>query len=90
MEQPGAGASTNDVRMAVREVCSKYADEYWRRMDAEGAYPEAFVEEMTRLGWLAALIPEEYGGGGMSVTEASVILEEVNRSGGHAAACHGQ
>ncbi len=90
MEQPGAGASTNDVRMAVREVCSKYADEYWRRMDAEGAYPEAFVEEMTRLGWLAALIPEEYGGGGMSVTEACVILEEVNRSGGHAAACHGQ
>ena len=90
MEQLGAGGSTNDVRMAVREVCSKYADEYWRRMDAEGAYPEAFVEEMTRLGWLAALIPEEYGGGGMSVTEASVILEEVNRSGGHAAACHGQ
>ena len=90
MEHPGAGASTNDVRMAVREVCSKYADEYWRRMDAEGAYPEAFVDEMTRLGWLAALIPEEYGGGGMSVTEASVILEEVNRSGGHAAACHGQ
>ena len=80
----------NDVRMAVREVCEKYGNEYWRRMDHNRTYPEAFVTEMTDLGWLGALIPEEYGGGGMSVTEASVILEEINRAGGHAAACHAQ
>ena len=80
----------NDVRMAVREVCEKYGNEYWRRMDRDRSYPEAFVTEMTELGWLGALIPEEYGGGGMSVTEASVILEEINRAGGHAAACHAQ
>jgi acyl-CoA dehydrogenase len=80
----------NDVRMAVREVCEKYGNEYWRRMDHNRTYPEAFVTELTDLGWLGALIPEEYGGGGMSVTEASVILEEINRAGGHAAACHAQ
>jgi len=82
--------SLNDIRMAVREVCEKYGNAYWRRMDHDRAYPEAFVTEMTALGWLSALIPEEYGGGGMSVTEASVILEEINRAGGHAAACHAQ
>jgi len=80
----------NAVRMAVRDVCKSYGSEYWRRMDQDHAYPDAFVKEMTDLGWLSALIPEEYGGGGMSVTEASVILEEINRSGGHAAACHAQ
>jgi acyl-CoA dehydrogenase len=80
----------NAVRMAVRDVCKSYGSEYWRRMDKDHAYPDAFVQEMTDLGWLGALIPEEYGGGGMSVTEASVILEEINRSGGHAAACHAQ
>ena len=89
MQQP-ASDSLNDIRMAVREVCEKYGNEYWRLMDAERTYPEQFVREMTELGWLGALIPEEYGGGGMSVTEASVILEEINRSGGHAAACHAQ
>ncbi|MDA0797595.1 MAG: acyl-CoA/acyl-ACP dehydrogenase [Chloroflexi bacterium] len=76
--------------MAVREVCEKYGNEYWRRMDHDRSYPEAFVKEMTELGWLGALIPEEFGGGGMTVTEASVILEEINRAGGHAAACHAQ
>jgi acyl-CoA dehydrogenase len=88
-QQP-APDSLNDIRMAVREVCEKYGNEYWRRMDHDRSYPEAFVTEMTELGWLGALIPEEYGGGGMSVTEASVILEEINRAGGHAAACHAQ
>jgi acyl-CoA dehydrogenase len=88
-QQP-APNSLNDIRMAVREVCEKYGNEYWRRMDHDRTYPEAFVTEMTTLGWLGALIPEEYGGGGMSVTEASVILEEINRAGGHAAACHAQ
>jgi acyl-CoA dehydrogenase len=90
MTQQSRPDSLNDVRMAVREVCEKYGNEYWRRMDHDRAYPESFVTEMTTLGWLGALIPEEYGGGGMSVTEASVILEEINRAGGHAAACHAQ
>lgn len=79
-----------DIRMAVRDVCKKYDGAYWRGLDREGAYPEAFVRELTELGWLAALIPEEYGGGGMSVTEASVVLEEINYSGGDSAACHAQ
>ena len=90
MTQQPAPDALNDVRMAVREVCEKYGNEYWRRMDHDRSYPEAFVKEMTELGWLGALIPEEYGGGGMTVTEASVILEEINRAGGHAAACHAQ
>ena len=90
MTQQPAPDSLNDVRMAVREVCEKYGNEYWRRMDHDRTYPEEFVAEMTTLGWLGALIPEQYGGGGMSVTEASVILEEINRAGGHAAACHAQ
>ncbi|MDA1035987.1 MAG: acyl-CoA/acyl-ACP dehydrogenase [Chloroflexi bacterium] len=89
MVSPSPG-SINDVRLAVREVCEKYGNEYWRRMDSTRSYPEEFVREMTELGWLGALIPEQYGGGGMSVTEASVILEEINRSGGHAGACHAQ
>jgi len=80
----------NDIRMAVREVCERYGDAYWRRMDHDRSYPEEFVREMTTLGWLGALIPEAYGGGGMTVTEGSIILEEINRAGGHAAACHAQ
>ncbi len=79
-----------DIRMAVRDVCKKYDGAYWRGLDREGAYPEAFVRELTELGWLSALIPEQYGGGGMSVTEASVVLEEINYSGGDSAACHAQ
>ena len=85
-----ASETLNDIRLAVRDVCKKYDGAYWRGLDEQGAYPEAFVRELTELGWLAALIPEEYGGGGMSVTEASVILEEINRSGGDSAACHAQ
>ena len=80
----------NDIRNAVRDVCKKYDGVYWRSLEKEGKYPEEFVAEMTDLGWLSALIPAEYGGGGMSVTEASVILEEINRSGGDSAACHAQ
>ena len=87
----GAHAETlGDIRMAVRDVCKKYDGAYWRGLDREGAYPEAFVRELTELGWLSALIPEQYGGGGMSVTEASVVLEEINYSGGDSAACHAQ
>lgn len=79
-----------DIRLAIRDVCKKYDGRYWRDLDKDGTYPSAFVRELTDLGWLSALIPEQYGGGGMSVTEASVILEEINRSGGDSAACHAQ
>ena len=79
-----------EIRAEVRKLCSKYPDEYWRKLDKEDDYPVQFVQELTDAGWLAALIPEQYGGSGLSVREASVILEEVNRSGGNSAACHAQ
>jgi acyl-CoA dehydrogenase len=79
-----------ELRQSVRAVCSKYPDSYWRELDAKLAYPEEFVNEITRNGFLAALIPEEYGGSGLGITEASIILEEINRSGGNAGACHAQ
>lgn len=79
-----------EIRDEVRKLCSKYPDEYWRKLDKEDEYPDQFVQELTDAGWLAALIPEQYGGSGLSVREASVILEEVNRSGGNSAACHAQ
>ncbi|WP_417626806.1 acyl-CoA dehydrogenase family protein [Pararhodobacter aggregans] len=79
-----------EIRDAVRALCSQFPDEYHRRIDADRAYPEAFVEALTRAGWMAALIPEEYGGSGLGLTEASVIMEEINRSGGNSGACHGQ
>jgi acyl-CoA dehydrogenase len=80
----------HDLRHAVRDLCKAFPDTYWRELDARRAYPDAFVKALTDAGYLAALIPEEYGGSGLGVTEASVILEEVNRSGGNAAACHAQ
>ncbi len=79
-----------DLRRAVRDLCRAYPDSYWRDLDRERAYPEAFVRALTDAGYLAALIPEEYGGSGLGVTEASIILEEINRSGGNAGACHAQ
>ncbi len=79
-----------EIRDAVRALCAEFPDEYHRNIDAERAYPEAFVDALTKAGWLAALIPEEYGGSGLGLTEASVIMEEINRSGGNAGACHGQ
>jgi acyl-CoA dehydrogenase len=79
-----------DIRDAVRALCAQYPDEYHRKIDAEHAYPEAFVDALTRAGWLAAMIPQEYGGSGLGVTEASVIMEEINRCGGNAGSCHGQ
>jgi acyl-CoA dehydrogenase len=79
-----------DIRDAVRALCAEYPDEYHRKVDAERAYPEAFVDALTRAGWLAAMIPQEYGGSGLGLTEASVIMEEINRSGGNSGACHGQ
>ena len=79
-----------DLRTAVRELCSRFPDSYWRELDAKEAYPEEFVRTLTEAGYLAALIPEEHGGSGLGIAEASIILEEVNRSGGNSAACHAQ
>ena len=79
-----------DIRDAVRALCAQFPDEYHRKIDAARAYPEEFVAALTSAGWLAALIPTEYGGAGLGLTEASVIMEEINRSGGNSGACHGQ
>jgi acyl-CoA dehydrogenase len=78
------------LRAAVRDLCARFPDEYWREVDRARQYPEAFVWALTEAGYLAALIPREYGGLGLGVTEASLILEEINRSGGSSAACHAQ
>ncbi|KVZ10415.1 acyl-CoA dehydrogenase family protein [Burkholderia ubonensis] len=80
----------HDIREAVRDLCGKFPAEYFRRIDEERGYPEAFVDALTKAGWLAALIPQEYGGSGLGLTEASVIMEEINRAGGNSGACHGQ
>ncbi|MCY4027139.1 MAG: acyl-CoA/acyl-ACP dehydrogenase [Acidobacteria bacterium] len=79
-----------DLRNAVAELCRRFPDSYWRDLDREEAYPQEFVRTLTDAGYLAALIPEEYGGSGLGILEASIILEEVNRSGGNSAACHAQ
>src|SRR5687768_6062559 len=78
------------IRAAVRELCAAYPDAYWRELDEQRAYPEKFVRALTEGGWLGCLIPTEYGGSGLGVTEASIILEEINRSGGNATAAHAQ
>ena len=79
-----------DIRDAVRALCAEFPDTYHREIDAQRGYPEAFVTALTKAGWLAAMIPAEYGGSGLGLAEASVIMEEINRSGGNAGACHGQ
>jgi acyl-CoA dehydrogenase len=79
-----------DIRDAIRDLCSQFPAEYFRQVDDERVYPEAFVEALTKAGWLAALIPVEYGGSGLGMVEASVIMEEINRCGGNSGACHGQ
>ncbi len=79
-----------EMREALRDLCSRYDSAYWQKIDHERGYPEAFVKAMTDAGWLAALIPEEYGGSGLGLAEASVIMEEINLSGGNAGSCHGQ
>src|SRR5918999_2695815 len=78
------------IREEIKKVCKEFPDAYWREIDAKKAYPDAFVRKLSELGWLAALIPEEYGGTGLGITEASIILEEINHSGGVATACHAQ
>ncbi|HZF21979.1 MAG TPA: acyl-CoA dehydrogenase family protein, partial [Burkholderiales bacterium] len=82
--------SHQQIRAAVRDLCSRFPGEYWRKLDEARAYPEEFVRALTDAGWLSALIPEEYGGAGLGITEASIILEEVNRSGANSGACHAQ
>ncbi|CAG2133630.1 Acyl-CoA dehydrogenase [compost metagenome] len=79
-----------EIRDAVRSLCAAFPDEYFRKIDEQRGYPEAFVNALTDAGWLAALIPQEYGGSGLGLTEASVIMEEINRCGGNSGACHGQ
>ncbi|MDO8717435.1 MAG: acyl-CoA dehydrogenase family protein [Polaromonas sp.] len=79
-----------DIRDAVRALCAEFPDEYHRKIDQQRAYPETFVDALTKAGWLAALVPAEYGGSGLGLAEASVIMEEINRSGGNSGACHGQ
>ena len=78
------------IAQAIRDVCAKFPGQYWRDLDTRGAYPEEFVATLTELGWLATLIPTEYGGGGLGITEAAIILEEIHRSGANANACHAQ
>jgi len=78
------------IREEIKRICREFPDAYWRDIDKKKEYPEAFVRRLSELGWLAALIPEEYGGTGLGITEASIILEEINHSGGVATACHAQ
>jgi acyl-CoA dehydrogenase len=79
-----------DIREAVRDLCAQFPPEYFRRIDEARGYPDEFVAALTRAGWLAALIPQEYGGAGLGLTEASIIMEEINHAGGNSGACHGQ
>ena len=79
-----------DIRDAIRDLCKQFPDEYFRKVDEARGYPEEFVNALTQAGWMAALIPQEYGGSGLGLTEASIIMEEINRCGGNSGACHGQ
>ena len=85
-----ADTSYTDLREGVRSLCAQFDSAYWQKVDEARAYPEAFVDALTKAGWMSALIPEQYGGSGLTLTEATVIMEEVSRSGGNAGCCHGQ
>ena len=87
---PTHDTAYTDIRDAVRALCAEFPAEYHRKIDAQRGYPEAFVNALTKAGWMAALIPQEYGGSGLGLAEASVVMEEINRSGGNSGACHGQ
>jgi acyl-CoA dehydrogenase len=80
----------DSLRRNVRELCARFPDAYWRDLETRRAYPEQFVRTLSDAGYLASLIPEQYGGAGLGITEAALILEEINRSGANAAACHAQ
>ncbi|HET9685904.1 MAG TPA: acyl-CoA dehydrogenase family protein [Pseudolabrys sp.] len=90
MKKRAAEDEFSDVRAGVRALCAKFPGEYWRTLDRERAYPTEFVAALTKGGYLAALIPEEYGGSGLNLGAAAAILEEVHASGGNGAACHAQ
>src|SRR5437588_440842 len=91
MESPIINAELHtELKAAVAELCRSFPDAYWRELDARRAYPAEFVDALTKAGYMATLIPEEFGGAGLGVTEAAIILEEIHRSGGNAAACHAQ
>ena len=94
MEQQTKQSHTKEdwqaIREAVGKLCRDFPDAYWREVDKQEKYPQEFVDQLTASGYLAALIPEEYGGAGLGIAEASIILEEINRSGGNAVACHAQ
>ncbi len=87
---PGGSDRFPELREALRDLTAGFDSSYWQRIDHERGYPEAFVDALTKAGWLAALIPADYGGSGLGLAEASAIMEEINRSGGNAGACHGQ
>lgn len=80
----------NLIRQSIRSLCEKFPESYWRETDEKKAYPERFIQTLTNEGWLSVLIPEKYGGAGLGMYEAGVILEEINRSGGNAGAGHAQ
>ncbi len=90
MKPAGHEDPHSELRDAVRALCNQYDSAYWQKVDEARGYPDAFVDALTKAGWLAALIPEDYGGSGLSLAAASVIMEEINRSGGNSGACHGQ
>lgn len=83
-------AELNEIRQSVRQLCANYGEDYWLELDGSRGYPTEFVQELTKAGFLTVLIPEQYGGAGLGVREAAVIMEEVCRSGAHAGACHAQ
>jgi acyl-CoA dehydrogenase len=85
-----AAIEHGDIREAVRALCNQFPAEYHRKVDETRGYPEQFVDALTKAGWMAALVPVEFGGSGLGLTETSIIMEEVNRSGGNSGACHGQ
>lgn len=85
-----ASNTHDELRGALRSLCAEFPDEYHRKHSAAETYPEAFIDALTSAGWLAAMIPEKFGGSGLGLTEASVVMEEINRNGGNAGHCHGQ
>ena len=89
-QRAGRGADLEALRERTRALCAGFPDAYWRETDRDRRYPQEFVDTLTAAGLLSILIPTEYGGGGLGVTEASVVMEEINKSGGHSAACHAQ
>src|SRR3990172_6601825 len=85
-----ANEARSAIRRSIGEVCERFPSEYWRELERSGSYPDELVRTLTELGYLSILIPEEYGGGGLGLAEACIVLEAINRSGGNATACHAQ